>query len=115
DAMAAAGAPPGRYTLGAMELDVGEDRVVRQPGSPLFAGSALDPIAGVFRAAEMLGSSWRPVWQRFSHVPLALMHLPAALAVGAPATFCLLRVTPENWLEELQVYFNGRMIERGEA
>ena len=41
DAMAAAGAPPGRYRIAHHDVEVGADRVVRQPGSPLFAGSAL--------------------------------------------------------------------------
>ena len=41
DAMAAAGAGPGRYTLSNLVLEVGEDRVVREPGKPNFAGSAI--------------------------------------------------------------------------
>jgi N-acetylglucosamine-6-phosphate deacetylase len=41
DAMSAAGAPPGRYTIGSLELEVGEDQIVRQPGKTNFAGSAL--------------------------------------------------------------------------
>ena len=41
DAMAAAGAPPGRYTLGDLLLEVGANRVVSEPGKPHFAGSAL--------------------------------------------------------------------------
>lgn len=55
DAMAAAGAPPGRYRLGALELEVGADRVVRQPGAKNFAGSALALDAGVANAANWLG------------------------------------------------------------
>lgn len=43
DAMAAAGAPPGRYRLAGLELEVGADRIVRLPGSAHFAGSALSP------------------------------------------------------------------------
>src|SRR5207247_8189697 len=31
DAMAAAGAPPGRYAIGALQLEVGPDQIVRQP------------------------------------------------------------------------------------
>jgi N-acetylglucosamine-6-phosphate deacetylase len=112
DAMAAAGAPPGRYTLGSLTVEVGEDQIVRLPGSPLFAGSALEPMAGVFRAAEMLESSWRPVWHRFSVRPAQLVHLSSGLEVGAPATFCLLRVTPENWLEEMQLYLQGDLLDR---
>ena len=47
DAMAAAGAPPGRYRLGALDLEVGTDRVVRLPGQPFFAGSSLTPLEGL--------------------------------------------------------------------
>ena len=55
DAMAGAGAPPGRYTLGTMEIEVGPDRVARQPGGGGFAGSTLTPADGVRLAAEFLG------------------------------------------------------------
>jgi N-acetylglucosamine-6-phosphate deacetylase len=47
DCMAAAGAPPGVYTIAQHKLEVGEDRVVRMPGSKGFAGSALAPDEGV--------------------------------------------------------------------
>jgi len=59
DAMAAAGAPPGEYRLGHLRLQVGPDRVVRQPGKTNFAGSALTPGEIPTRAAEMLGVSER--------------------------------------------------------
>lgn len=55
DCMAAAGAPPGRYTLGTVEVEVGADRVVRQPGRPNFAGSALAPDEGVANLVGWLG------------------------------------------------------------
>ncbi len=55
DCMAAAGASPGRYTLGTVELEVGSDRVVRQPGRPNFAGSALAADEGVANVAAWLG------------------------------------------------------------
>lgn len=55
DCMAAAGAPPGRYALGHLELEVGTDRVVRAPGHRGFAGSALAPDEGVVKLREMLG------------------------------------------------------------
>jgi N-acetylglucosamine-6-phosphate deacetylase len=103
DAMAAAGAPPGRYRLGALELEVGEDKIVRQPGKPNFAGSALSPIEGIFRAAEMIGSSWREVWPRFSEIPARLMGLDSGVAVGLPADLCLIEVTELNQLQALKV------------
>ena len=53
--------------------EVGPDQVVRQPGKQLFAGSALRPIDGVFRAAEMLQCAWQEVWPRFSTAPARLL------------------------------------------
>ncbi|MBM3852150.1 MAG: N-acetylglucosamine-6-phosphate deacetylase, partial [Verrucomicrobia bacterium] len=41
DCMAAAAAPPGRYRLGRHLVEVGADRVVREPGRENFAGSSL--------------------------------------------------------------------------
>jgi N-acetylglucosamine-6-phosphate deacetylase len=107
DAMSAAGMKPGRYPLGAMELEVGQDQIVRLPGKPNFAGSALRPIDGVFRAAKMLGCSWRETWPRFSELPANWMGLPCALAAGSPADFCLLTVTSQNKLKKLQVFVDG--------
>lgn len=110
DAMAAAGAGPGRYRIGRLELEVGDDEIVRLPDSGNYAGSALQPIDGIFRAAEMLRCNWREVWPRFSHTPASVAGLQSGLTVGAPADFCLLEVTEENVLEELHLYINGEII-----
>jgi N-acetylglucosamine-6-phosphate deacetylase len=93
DAMAAAGAPPGRYRLGRLELDAGTDRVVRQPSSPYLAGSALEPLDGIRFAAEMLRGSWRECWKRYSDQPAGLMGLPG-LVPGAPVNLCVIRTGP---------------------
>lgn len=108
DAMAAAGAPPGRYKMGSKEVDVGPDQVVRPPGQPLFAGSALRPVEGVFRAAQMLNCPWQETWVRLSEIPARLMGLRNELAVQQPATFCVLKVEDQNQLAELQVFADGR-------
>jgi N-acetylglucosamine-6-phosphate deacetylase len=110
DAMSAAGAPPGRYSLGSLELEVGDDRVVRYPGKPNFAGSALRPIDGIFLAAKMLGCDWREVWYRFSENPARLMNLPSGLRVGQPADLCFLQIAESNHLESLQVIAHGRKV-----
>jgi len=91
DAMAAAGAPPGNYTLGELELVVGQDTIVRNPKAQGFAGSALTPFEGIRRGAKMLGKPWQEVWDFFSVNPAIFMGLPAELAPGSPAGFCLLR------------------------
>jgi len=54
DAMAAAGAKQGRYTLSNITLEVGEDRVVREPGKTNFAGSAIDMKSSAENLAKQL-------------------------------------------------------------
>ncbi len=90
DAMSAAGAPPGRYRLGPLEVEVGLDQVVHQPGRTNLAGSALRAIDGIVRTAEMLGCDWRAVWDGMSSRPAKFMGWPAGLSVGARADWCLL-------------------------
>lgn len=55
DCMSAAGAPNGIYTIGGVAVEVGSDRVVRQPGRTNFAGSALAPDEGVANLIQHLG------------------------------------------------------------
>jgi N-acetylglucosamine-6-phosphate deacetylase len=69
DCMAAAGAPSGRYRLAHHELEVGEDRVVRMPGSPQFAGSALTPPEGVANLQCWLGLDPEDARALFSTAP----------------------------------------------
>lgn len=57
DCMSAAAMPAGRYKLAGMELEVGDDRVVRQPGKTNFAGSALTLDEGYANARKWLGLS----------------------------------------------------------
>jgi N-acetylglucosamine-6-phosphate deacetylase len=96
DAMAAAGAPPGTYRLGHLELEVGPEQIVRLPGTPNLAGSALTPIEGVRRAAEMLDGDWQDAWKKFSTAPAQFMGLPENFTVGAPATFALIETDRAN-------------------
>lgn len=73
DAMSAAGAPNGRYNIGHVEVEVGDDRVVRQPGKPNFAGSALCPDQGVRLLVDQLHLDKKFVTDAFSsRVALAL-------------------------------------------
>ncbi len=88
DAMAAAGAGPGRYHLGPVEVAVGADQIVRQPGQTNFAGSALTPIEGVFRAAKMLNCPWQECWRRFSEAPARFIGFDNELRVGTKS-FCV--------------------------
>jgi N-acetylglucosamine-6-phosphate deacetylase len=66
DSMAAAGAPPGRYTISDMVVEVGRDRVVRQPGFPNFAGSSLTMDRAVANTVAFTGASLAEVWDASS-------------------------------------------------
>ena len=66
DCMAAAGAPNGRYRLAHHELEVGDDRVVRIPGTSNFAGSALTPPEGVANICRWLDLEPEPARALFS-------------------------------------------------
>jgi N-acetylglucosamine-6-phosphate deacetylase len=104
DCMSAAGGPPGRYTIGPTELEVGADKIVRQPGKTNFAGSALTPLEGVVRAQTM--APFARAWHLFSTRPRNLMGIPAGFAQGTEATFCV--VERSNGAEgSLTVYVRG--------
>lgn len=88
DAMAAAGAPAGRYTFGDLVLEVGRDRIVRQPGQPNFAGSAIamnDAIATLMRDA---GATLAQAWAAASTNPQRLLGLAPSrdVVIAAPGT-----------------------------
>ena len=96
DAMAAAGAPPGKYRLGQLELEVGPEQIVRLPGTANLAGSALTPIEGVRRAADMLDCDWQDAWPKFSQAPARFMGLKEGFTVGAPVNFALIETDSAN-------------------
>lgn len=69
DAMSAAGAGAGMFNLGTLQLEVGADQVVRMPGSPYFAGSALQLDVGVANAVQWLGLPESRVHAMASSIP----------------------------------------------
>ncbi|MCP5522853.1 MAG: N-acetylglucosamine-6-phosphate deacetylase [Verrucomicrobiales bacterium] len=107
DAMAAAAAPPGRYTVGWLKLDVGPDRITRQPGHTNFAGSALTPVEMVFRASAMLGGSWQQAWLAGSRHATGWLGLATGFSIGARADFCLVTVDDAGRLRGLRTFAGG--------
>lgn len=77
DCMAGAGAGPGRYTLGASEIEVGVDGVARQPGGEGFAGSTLTPDQGVANVAAWLGYSPAEARRLWSDAAREALGVPA--------------------------------------
>lgn len=57
DCMSAAGAGPGRFRIGRLDVDVGADGVVREPGKPNFAGSSLTMDRGIENICKFVGWS----------------------------------------------------------
>ncbi len=68
DAMSAAGAPPGRYTLASVEVEVGDDGVVRLPGTNNFAGSSLTPVEGLRNGMKFAGLSPAAAWKTWTRM-----------------------------------------------
>jgi len=84
DAMSAAGAPPGRFRIGQMEVAVGSDGVVRGPHGG-FAGSSLKPSQGVERAAAFLAlphSESQAIWSQRSWSAFGLAPTDATITAG---------------------------------
>lgn len=107
DAVVAAGAVPGRYTVGRLRVEVGPDQIVRQPGKSNFAGSALRPIDGVRRAAEMLRRPWQEVWDGFSTRPASFVSLRHGLEAGCPADLCVIYSRDGTHISATDVWARG--------
>ncbi len=87
DSMAAAGAPPGRYTISDMVVEVGRDGVVRVPGSPNFAGSSLTMDRALANTVAFTGATLAEAWDACSTLAWkAIGRKPSASWVIADAT-----------------------------
>ena len=73
DATAGAGAPPGRYGIGELQIERGVDGRVVLPGTPKLAGSALTLDAAVARAVRETGLPIQDVLPMASTIPAASM------------------------------------------
>jgi N-acetylglucosamine-6-phosphate deacetylase len=71
DATAGAAAPPGRYRLGTLEVERGNDGRVVLPGTPKLAGSALTLDQAVARTVRETGFGLEDVLPMASTVPAA--------------------------------------------
>jgi N-acetylglucosamine-6-phosphate deacetylase len=92
DAIAAAGMPPGRYTLGGQEVELSPAGRVAAPGAPNLAGSALRLDAAIGNMVRFTGLSLEDVVPMASTRPAAYVGVPTAGKVVAewdPAAFTL--------------------------
>jgi N-acetylglucosamine-6-phosphate deacetylase len=84
DAMSAAGAPPGKYSIGKLIIEVGRDGIVRQPGSPNLAGSALTLNAAIANHARIAGLPLADSWDAASLRPWSLLKRAGIVKSPAP-------------------------------
>jgi N-acetylglucosamine-6-phosphate deacetylase len=92
DAIAAAGMPPGRYTLGGQEVELSPAGRVAVPGAPNLAGSALRLDAAVGNTVRFTGLPLEAVVPMASTRPAAFLGIATAGTVVAewdPAAFSL--------------------------
>ena len=104
DAMAAAGSAPGKYPLGHLELEVGPEEIVRLPGTPNLAGSALTPINAIRHAADMLRCDWQEIWRNYSTIPAQFAKLSDGFEPGARAEFVEIKTGPGDRIESVRLY-----------
>jgi N-acetylglucosamine-6-phosphate deacetylase len=83
DAMAAAAAPPGRYWLGELEVALGPDGRVSQPGAPNLAGSSLTMDAAVANTAKFTGLALEEVLPLATTQPAKFLGLEPVGKVAA--------------------------------
>ena len=104
DAMAAAGSTPGKYSLGHLELEVGPEEIVRLPGTPNLAGSALTPINAIRHAANMLRCDWQGIWKHYSTIPAQFAKLPDGFEPGARAELVEIETGPGDRIESVRLH-----------
>ncbi len=107
DTISAAAAPPGRYTIAHLEIEVGPDKIARMPGEDRFAGATAGPFSGVFHATDMSGLPWSCLWDAFSTKPADWLGIKHGLSVGNEASFCLVDVAKKPKL--LATYAKGEV------
>jgi N-acetylglucosamine-6-phosphate deacetylase len=76
DAMAGAGCGPGRYRLGRLELDIGDDLIARSPDGLHLAGSTVTMKQSLANLTEKLGFSSEVASSLLSENPRRAMREP---------------------------------------
>jgi N-acetylglucosamine-6-phosphate deacetylase len=83
DAVAAAASPPGRYTVGGVDCELGEDGRVSLPGTPYLAGSSLTLDRAIANTVRFTGLSIDAVVPMASTIPATYMGMTTSGTVNA--------------------------------
>jgi N-acetylglucosamine-6-phosphate deacetylase len=76
DAMSGAGCSPGKYWLGRLELDIGDDLVARSPDGFHLAGSTITMERSLANLTEKLGVSQQAAWKLVEENPRRAIREP---------------------------------------
>jgi N-acetylglucosamine-6-phosphate deacetylase len=94
DAVAAAASGPGRYTVGDVDCELGEDGRVSLPGTPYLAGSSLTLDRAIANTVRFTGLTLDAVVAMASTIPATYMGMTPVGTVTADwdAAACALRI-----------------------
>jgi len=110
DATAASNAPTGSYSLGDLEVEAGEDGVLRLPGTPYFAGATLTMEKAIGNCAESAGITLASAINMATVNPAVLFDVSCGrLAPGRRADLVLYRAKGKK-IHVLRVYLAGRLL-----
>lgn len=110
DATAASKATVGRYTLGDVEVEAGDDGVLRLPGTPYFSGATLTMDRAIANCAIFAGITLASAVTMATVNPARLFEgISGKLESGQRADLVLFRSRRKK-IEILRVYLAGRPV-----
>ena len=110
DATAASNAPPGRYTLGDLEVEADDDGALRLTGTPYLTGSTLTMEKAVGNCAEFAEVPLASAIKMATENPARLFEsITGKLEEGQRADLVLYRARGKQITIE-QVYLAGRLV-----
>ncbi|UCD81821.1 MAG: amidohydrolase family protein [Desulfobacterales bacterium] len=110
DATAAAASPPGLYTIGELDIEAGEDGILRLPGTPYLAGSTLTMNNAVINCARFAGITLATAINMATVNPAKLFDdISGKLEAGQRADLVLFRVIKQR-IQIEEVYLAGRRV-----
>ncbi|MBW2429683.1 MAG: amidohydrolase family protein, partial [Deltaproteobacteria bacterium] len=115
DATSASNAPSGRYSLGELAVEAGENGVLRLPGTPYLAGSTLTMVRAIGNCAAFAGITLASAINMATVNPARLFDdFSGRLEKGRRADLVLFR-TKRKEVHILRVYLAGRLFYSAEA
>ena len=114
DATAASHAAAGQYTLGELEIEAGEDGVLRLAGTPYLTGSTLTMDKAIGNCAEFSGITLASAINMATANPAGLFgSINGKLEAGQRADLVVFKAKGKK-IRILQVYLAGRLVHSAE-